>query len=380
MFKKATYELSDLQNIESTNKVYDRKIGFKNLLKIEFYLLFVFTIFASIIGITIFVGCLNLKNNYESGINYIEQNVNMVENYINNIPVNVSNWINQQSNNLNEITNDIVLSSIETPSNFINSSINEFVDNLNIILGGSLSRINMNLTIPDVVIPNISLYSWTLDIPVSNIINMIDVFVNIPFYFGIINFVISILFFLICVVKGLVLYFDIRFKFKFLCKTSFWIGIIFGFLFLLLTILLITVHFIYVDSIGNQIENTQQYIEEKVKLYNNFIDTNEVIIENFVSDNINVMVNISNKMIDELKNSIEDNINRILSSNINLPFDKINLINIFLNLDNLKIKSIFDISWINQKIQSIFVGLIVISSFFFIFFALLIVIACCEQK
>jgi hypothetical protein len=116
-------------------------------------------------------------------------------------------------------------------------------------------------------------------------------------------------------------------------------------------------------------------------LYNNFIDENELLVSKFISDNLNLMVNISNKLIQELEIGLEENINRILSTNIKLDFDWIQLVYINLNFDNLKIPiDIINIVWIDEKIKSVFIGMIIISAILGILFSLMIVIVCVQHK
>ena len=383
MFKKAEYELSEVGASIETNekKVYDRKISIRNLCKVEFYFLFVFTLFLSIIGINIFIGCANLKSNYEVGVNKVENDVKLVEDFINFLPTNFSFWINQQTTAIDGITNEIVTYGILTPTNFINTTINQFVDNLNIILGGTVSGVNLILSINKVDIPEIFFTPWNLDIPVEKVIQVMDIIVNIPYYFGVFNLVISILFIMICVTRAIILFFDFRSRLDFICKISFWIGFIFGLVFLFIMCSLIYVHFLYVENVGRKIQEVQGYIEGNITIYNDFMDTNEVIVGEFISENLNVLVNVTNKMIEELRIVLEENVNRILSLNARFIFDKLDLVEIFVSLDDFKIDpKIIDLEWINEKIQSILVALIIVSGVLSAFFGILVLIVCCERK
>ena len=119
MVRKAEYELSEVGTSLET-KVYDRKKSIKNLCKVEYYLLFVFTLFLSIISIIIFIGCSNLKKNYVLGKNEITNSIRNAEDLINNLPTNLSTWINQQSSQIVQISNDIVVNGILKPVDFIN--------------------------------------------------------------------------------------------------------------------------------------------------------------------------------------------------------------------------------------------------------------------
>ena len=125
MVRKAEYELSEVGTSLET-KVYDRKKSIKNLCKVEYYLLFVFTLFLSIISIIIFIGCSNLKKNYVLGKNEITNSIRNAEDLINNLPTNLSTWINQQSSQIVQISNDIVVNGILKPVDFINTTTNHF--------------------------------------------------------------------------------------------------------------------------------------------------------------------------------------------------------------------------------------------------------------
>lgn len=380
---KAEYELSEVgASIESgEKKIRERNRSLKNLLNVDYYILFLFTVFFSIIGITIFTGCSDLKNNFESGMGEFEHGVKTVEDFINYLPSNFSFWINEQTTVIDGITNEIVLYSVRKPTTFLNTSINELVGRLNVIGGGMIPGVDLQLNIDTVDIPEIYFDNWNMDIPTNELINVLRIIIDIPYYFGVISLSISILFMSICFGKGVTLVMDYRSRFHFIFKISFWIGFIFGILFLLLTIGLLYVHFLYVENVGKRIEEVQGYIEGNITVYNNFMDQNEILMSLFISDNLNVMVNTTNQLVEQLRNMIQENLNRILAMNIEILLDKFDLVNVIVTLDDFKIDpKIIDLLWINEKINSIFIGLIVFSGVTGSFFVLLFVIACCERK
>lgn len=379
---KAEYELSEVgSSIESgEKKIRERNRSLKNLLNVDYYILFIFTVFFSIIGITIFTGCSALKNNFESGMREFEYGVEMVEDFINYLPSNFSFWINEQTTVIDGITNDIVVYSVRKPTTFLNTSINEFVGRLNVIGGGMIPGVDLQLNIDTVDIPEIYFENWNMDIPTSELINVLRIMIDIPYYFGVICLSVSILFMSVCFGKGIVLVMDYRSRLNFIFKISFWIGLIFGLLFLLLTFGLLYVHFLYVDNVGKRIEEVQGYIEGNITVYNNFMDENGVLMSVFISENLNVMVNTTNELVEQLRNMIQENLNRILAMNIEILFDKFDLVNVIVSLDDFKIDpKIIDLLWVNEKINSIFVGLIIFSGVCASFFVLLVVIACCEK-
>ena len=380
MVRKAEYELSEVGTSLET-KVYDRKKSIKNLCKVEYYLLFVFTLFLSIISIIIFIGCSNLKKNYVLGKNEITNSIRNAEDLINNLPTNLSTWINQQSSQIVQISNDIVVNGILKPVDFINTTTNQFVDNLNIILGGAIPSVNLNISIANVNIPQIYFEPWNLEIPVIEWIQIFDAMVDIPYYFGVTCLCISVLFICVCFGSGLGLFFDYRSKFQFVCRISFWIGLIFGIISFLIMFSLIYVHFLYTINVSQNIINVQGYIHGNLTLYNNFIDENELLVSKFISDNLNFMVNVSNKLIQELQIGLENNINRILSTNIKLDFVFIDLVNINISFDDLKIPiDLINIVWIDEKIKSVFIGMIIISAIFAILFTIMVIIVCVEKR
>ena len=383
MFKKAEYELSEVGSGISIDekKCSERNRSLKNLVNTHYYLLFVFTLFFSIIGITIFVGCSNLKINFGSGMKEFEDGIQSVEGFINHIPSNFSFWINERTNTIDTITNDIVTYAVRKPTNFINTTINELVDRLNIIGGGSISGVDIQLNIDAVDIPQIYFENWTIDIPTSEFINVLKVIVDIPYYFGVMCLILSILMIVICFGKGVSLVFDARSRFHFIFKISFWIGLIFGLLFIILTICILYVHILYVHNVGNKIEEIQGYIEGNITVYNHFMDDNGVLVSHFISDNLNVLVNTTNELVEQLRVLIEDNLNRILATNIQIIFDQLDLVNILVRLDDFKVDpKMIDLLWINEKINSIFIGLILFSSVTALFFVLLVIMTCCESK
>jgi uncharacterized membrane protein len=379
---KAEYELSEVgASIESgEKKIRERNRSMKNLLNVNYYILFIFTVFFSIIGITIFNGCSELKTNFESGMREFEHGVKTVEDFINYLPTNFSFWINEQTTVIDGITNEIVLYSVRKPTTFLNTSINEFVNRLNDIGGIMILGVDLQLNIDTIDIPEIYFDNWNMDIPTNELINVLRIIIDIPYYFGVICLSVSILFMCICFVKGLSLVMDYRSRFNFIFKISFWIGFIFAILFLLLTIGLIYVHFLYVENVGKKIEEVQRYIEGNITVYNNFMDQNEVLMSVFISDNLNVMVNTTNQLVEQLRNMIQENLNRILAMNIEILLDKFDLVNVVVSLDDFKIDpKIIDLLWINEKINSIFIGLIVFSGVCASFFVILVVIVCCEK-
>lgn len=381
MMKRAEYELSDRLGGSVEKKVYERSRSLRNLLNVDYYILFCFTLFISMIGITIFVGCLTLKTNFENGMRDFEDGVQSVEDFINYLPTNFSIWINQQTTSIDAITNDIVLYGIRSPTSFVNTSINELVDRLNVIGGGMISGVDLQLDIETVDIPEIHFENWKVDIPTSEIGNVIRIMIDIPYYFGVICLSISILFISICFGKGVVLVMDFRSRWNVIFKISFWIGLIFGLLFLVLTFCLLYIHFLYIDNVGRKIEEIQGCIEGNITLYNYFMDRNEDLVSGFISDNLNVMVNTTNNLVEQLRELIEENLNRILAMNIEILIDKLDLVNVLVSLDDFKVDPrIVDLLWINEKINSIFIGLIIISSITGLFFVLLVFIVCFEKN
>jgi hypothetical protein len=309
-----------------------------------------------------------------------EQGVKMVEDFINYLPSNFSFWINEQTTVIDGITNEIVVYSVRKPTTFLNTSINEFVGRLNVIGGGMIPGVDLQLNIDTVDIPEIYFENWNMDIPTSELINVLRIMIDIPYYFGVICLSVSILFMSVCFGKGIVLVMDYRSRLNFIFKISFWIGLIFGLLFLLLTFGLLYVHFLYVDNVGKRIEEVQGYIEGNITVYNNFMDENGVLMSVFISENLNVMVNTTNELVEQLRNMIQENLNRILAMNIEILLDKFDLVNVIVSLDDFKIApNIIDLLWVNEKINSIFVGLIIFSGVCASFFVLLVVIACCEK-
>ena len=381
--KKAEYELSEVgSSIESQEKKsYQRNRSFKNLLKVDYYLLFVFTLFLSIVCINIFIACSTLKRNYQSGISDLEIAVKSVEDFINYIPTNFSSWINEQSSNIDSIGSDIVIYAVQKPTEFINRTINEFVDDLNVITSGSIHKVNLELNIGDINIPEIQFSPWNLDIPISKVMNVLQVIVDIPYYFGVACLIITILFIAILFGRGISMVFDYRSRFQFLCRTSFWIGMIFGILFIVLTVCFIIVHVLYVENVGKKIEDVQRNIEEDIALYNHFMDENAVLVGKFMSDNLNILVNKTNDLVEQLRKQIENNVNQILNTNIHISFDPIDLVNIIINFEDFKVDpDIIDLRWINEKINSVLIGIIVFCAVIGVFFFIMVGIVCCDRK
>jgi len=394
MVKKAEYELSEvISSIESNivkeessvtsttqPKIYISNRGFRNLLNEDYYLLFIFTLFISIVSINIFISCSSLQSNYHSSIGDIKEVVASIESTINHIPTNVSTWINHQTKIIDSITNDIIIYGVERPSVFLNTTINGLVNVLNPLITDKIRLVDLKLTIDTPNIPEIDLENWMIRIPFDHFTDVIRILISIPYYFGLFCIIISIIFILILFVKGVVLYLDYQFRYRFLSKPSFWIGIIFSFLFFCLMFSSIYIHYRYIQDVGGNIQNFQQQIHNTIDRYNYFIDQNSMSVTKFTNDNLNVLVNTTNRLVEQLKDLIEDNLSQILSNPINLYLEKLELIDILVNLDNFKVDpNIINVLWIFERIQSIFIGVILFFGIIGIFFLLLVICICCNR-
>jgi hypothetical protein len=359
MLKKAEYELSQVTEKENT-----RKISLKNLIQTDFYLLFLFTLFFSIIGVTIFVGCFKFQTKINSGTKDIENIIQTIKEFINHIPSNFSHWINERTNTIDNVTNDIVTYAVLTPAKFINTTVNQII---------YPTTVNIKLHIDPIDIPEIYLENLNLNIPIDEFIQVLNLILNIPFYFGLGCLVLSIILITLCLGKAIMLVLDYQSR---IFKISFWIGLIFGLLFVILTFCILYIYILYINNVGNKIEEIQNYIEGNITIYNDFLDQNEIIVSAFISDQLNFLVNTTNQLVEQLRDVIMDHLNPILSNPLLIIFDKLDLVNIMISLDNFKINSkSLNLLWINEIIHNIFISFIVSSTFTSLFFIFLSIIS-----
>jgi hypothetical protein len=383
MVKKAEYELSEvITSIEGgqPNKIYKTTRTIRNLFHEDFYLLFIFTLFLSMLSVTIFINCYHLYSNYHMTIEKIMDHIDSFESTIEYVPKNISKWINHQSKEIESISNHVVFYAVERPTQFLNTTINQFVNVLNPLTGSTTSLVNLELSIQIPEIPDISLGEWKIDIPKDDLRYIMDVLLSIPYYFGVSCLVISILFISILFAKGLILYLDYQFRYNFLTKPSFWIGIIFSLLFFSLMLSTIYIHYRYVKESSQNIHSIEDQIQHLIVNYNHFMDENESKMSNLINHHINVIVNHTNNLVEQLSDLIETRLSVILSRQIELYFDKLDLSSILIRLDTFQIDpDIVDLSWIIDRIESIFIGFIILFAILTLFFVILLLCVCSSK-
>jgi hypothetical protein len=367
IFKGKRYELTDSSVIEKGQK---KKCNFLNLINPSLYILLVSTILITYVSLSIFIGAINFKNDIDNVFTKIDGHIDDFEIIINNLPINMSNFINGQMDKVVNVTELLIDKTITEPKNFIEKTINGFVDGLTIIIPNSnLSKVKLELNMESIRIDLVKLEKFNMEVPfrLKKVFGgVLGVMTDIPYYIGLSLVLISIILILIFFMRSIVLVLEYRSKWDFCCELSFWIGLIIGIFFMFCGFVLVFLNNNYIGYVNDELTRIDNYIAGNITVYNDGVDNVGLIINEFINMNLEKLLEHTNKTIEELRKVTEETVNKILlvvpNSSINIPMANIAMGEyVDIDLDKLKIDTnLIQLKWIANLLSMILRPIIII--------------------